>query len=119
MNKSILSLFSLVISSFSALAGGGATWSPSVSAGQCVEFSSGGSTGGYKWKDLSSCNDVINHGYALGVQVSGKVVYEGGQDSIGYFGIVKQGGNYIVQAPETLNGNKKKGFADTYTQWLQ
>lgn len=106
------------MSSFSAFAGGGATWSPSVAAAQCIEFTGEGFTGGYKWNNSPSCNEVISKGYALGAQVSGKVVYKNG-DTLGFSGLVKPGSKYIIKAPETYNGYGYRGLADTFVQWFK
>lgn len=119
MSKYIIGLSVLFISSFSAIAGGGATWTPSISASQCVEPTDDQPVGGWKWRDTSACNEVITRGYAEGVTVSGVVVYDGGQDTVGYSGFVKPNHRYTIQAPATYNGKKHRGYADSYIYWLK
>lgn len=112
---------SLILSSFSAFAGGGgSSWQPSVGPGQCLAFlTDTGTIGGYAWRDTSECNEVISRGFAQGVFVSGKVVYAGGQDVFGYSGIVSPNNKFIIDAPDSYNGNSKIGLADGFTQWFK
>lgn len=118
MKKSVIGL-SFFICSFTAVAGGGSSWAPSVSPGQCLNFTGTGDVGGYKWHNSNACNEVIDRGYAQGVLVSGKVIYEGGQSSFGYSGFVAPGRDYTIQAPASYQGKKKTGLAETYAQWLK
>jgi hypothetical protein len=119
MNKYLLWI-SLIIGSSSAFAGGGGSaWMPSVSPGQCISFTGTGDVGGYKWSNTTSCNEVIDRNYAQGVLVSGRVIYDGGQSSFGYSGVVGPGRDYTISAPTHYNGKKSTGLADTYTQWLK
>ena len=51
--------------------------------------------------------------------MSGRVIYDGGQSSFGYSGVVGPGRDYTISAPTHYNGKKSTGLADTYTQWLK
>lgn len=119
MSKYIIGLSFLFMSSFSAFAGGGETWIPSVSASQCVVPTDAQPVGGWKWRDSSACNDVISHGYAEGLGISGLVVYDGGQDTVGYSGFVRPNQSYTIQAPATYNGKKYKGLTRGDIYWLK
>ncbi|EAA2746865.1 hypothetical protein [Escherichia coli] len=116
--KKLFFAFPLVISSFSTFAGGGSEWQPTVSPGQCIEYTEIGETGGYKWNDTDSCNEVVRRGYASGVMVSGKVFYDGAP-SISYTGHVAPNKPYARQAPLYNDGKKKWGHGDSYTYWAR
>lgn len=122
MKKIILSL-SVIVFSHSVFAGS-TNWQPSVGPGQCIVYAEIGETGGYKWNNQDDCNEVVRRGYASGVGVSGRVIYEGNTpgtngDSIGYTGIVTPDKPYKRQAPATYKGKKKVGHGDSYTYWAK
>jgi hypothetical protein len=118
MKKIILAL-PFLTSCFPAFAGGsGPEWQPQISAGQCIQYTEIGETGGYKWNNIDSCNEVVRRGYASGVFISGKVVYEGG-GYVEYTGLVTPSTPYARQAPSTYNGKKKVGHGGAYTYWAR
>ncbi|OKU66955.1 hypothetical protein [Escherichia coli] len=122
MKRIILSL-SVIFCSHSALAGS-TDWQPSVGPGQRIVYAEIGETGGYKWNNQNECNEVVRRGYAIGVGVSGKVIYEGNKpgyngDSISYSGIVTPDRDYKRQAPAVYNGKKKVAHGDSYTYWVK
>ncbi|MGU0017142.1 hypothetical protein ACVXG9_28590 [Escherichia coli] len=82
-------------------------------SGQRIEYTEIGETGGYKWNDTDSCNEVVRRGYASGVMVSGKVFYDGAP-SISYTGHVAPNKPYARQAP-LYNDGKKNGGMETLT----
>ncbi|BHI70976.1 hypothetical protein JNE17039_45260 (plasmid) [Escherichia coli] len=122
MKKITLSL-SVFIFSHTAFAGS-TDWQPSVGPGQCIVYAEIGETGGYRWNNQNACNEVVRRGYAFGVGVSGKVIYEGNTpgtngDSISYTGIVTPEKDYARQAPAIYNGKKKVAHGDSYTYWAK
>ncbi|EFG2855693.1 hypothetical protein BOZ10_005120 [Escherichia coli] len=122
MKKIILSLS--VIAFSHSVSAGSTNWQPSVGPGQCIVYAEIGETGGYKWNNQNDCNEVVRRGYASGVGVSGRVIYEGNTpgtngDSIGYTGIVTPDRPYERQAPATYKGKKKVGHGDSYTYWAK
>ena len=117
MKKVLLGITALTMS-FAALAGGGgSSWQPSVSPGHCVKNSPSPQTD-LVWNNIPACNEVISKGYASGVYVSGKLVYEGGQITRGYSGFLKPGQNVKMDYPKEINGKKFIGTAASNYQWL-
>lgn len=117
MKKVLLGISALAMS-FTALAGGGgSSWQPSVSPGYCVTTPSPQEE--FKWRDIKECQEVITHGYARGVAVSGLAVYEGGQITYGYSGIVTPNRGFTMNVPESIDGAKFKGIASSQAQWIK
>lgn len=72
--NNVICLSLLVISGASyAGGGGGETWYPRVVPNNCVN---GMSNGYWAWNNSKDCNEVIERGYAKGVNVKGVFQYE-------------------------------------------
>ncbi|EGI42462.1 protein CexE (CfaD-dependent expression extracytoplasmicprotein) [Escherichia coli TA280] len=104
--------------SFSAVAGGGgASWQPSVTPGQCVlNVPAPGVT--LKWNNTQACNEVISRGYAASVYVSGLFIYEGGQITRRYSGNVAPGHDHYFSEPKEIDGKKFSSLGQTNYQWV-
>lgn len=123
MKKTILALSTLVMSNI-VIAGGGGSWSPSISPGHCVGVSYNPFS--VFWNDLSQCREAIEKGYAKGVGFSGGVSYGTGSQSSEtrfFSGVVKPGSKLSaaqVGIPETLDGDNKINGAGKITAfWAQ
>lgn len=121
--KKILFGMSALIMSFSTIAGGGGSWSPSISPGHCVKVSYNPFT--VSWDNMSQCNEAITNGYAKGVGFSGVVSYGSGSQSANmraFNGVVKPGVQLSaaqVGVPETIDGKKINGVGNIAAFWAQ
>ncbi|EIQ1940982.1 hypothetical protein LUT55_004655 [Escherichia coli] len=116
--KKVLLGFSALAVSFTALAGGGgASWQPSVSPAYCV--SAPAPQEEIKWRNIGECQEVIEKGYAMGVAISGKIIYQGGQITRGFSGIVTPNQGVKVNAPQSIDGAKFTGVAEVKAEWLK
>ncbi|EPB0598987.1 hypothetical protein ACRAB5_005078 [Escherichia coli] len=117
-NKIFLGIAGLAMS-FSVLAGGGGpSWQPSVNPESCVKSMPAPQTQ-LEWNNTPSCNEVITNGYAAGVYVSGLFVYDGGQTTVRFTGVVNPSRGDKLDYPESVDGKNFKGTASTSYQWIK
>ncbi|CAM6624225.1 TPA: hypothetical protein ACNB0W_004647 [Escherichia coli] len=121
--KKIIFGMSALIMSFSSIAGGGGSWSPSISPEHCVGVSYNPFS--VFWTGMKQCQEAIDHGYAQGVGFSGVVSYGNGNESSNmraFSGVVHPGERLTSKqlgVPETIGNAKINGTGKIAAFWVQ
>ncbi|EMH1798953.1 hypothetical protein SGX31_004013 [Escherichia coli] len=55
----------------------------------------------------------------MGVAISGKIIYQGGQITRGFSGIVTPNKGFKVDAPQSIDGAKFTSVAEVQAEWLK